>query len=77
MRKDHRIKPRELSYGKKLLRKLRKERGMGRIELAKKINCPPQYISMMEVDTKKPIGELTARKFQDVFNVDYRLFMAK
>lgn len=57
-----------------VLRGLRTRDGLTQSELAKKTGMLQSHISEMEKGTR-PIGKTVAKKFAQVFNTDYKVFL--
>ncbi len=52
----------------------RHKEGLTQRELSEKTGIPQRHISEME-NGKRPIGKKTAKKFGEILNVDYRVFL--
>lgn len=56
------------------LRGFRQREGLTQKELAEKIRAKQPHICAME-HGKRPIGKQTAKKFAELFDTDYRMFL--
>lgn len=61
---------------KSLLRELRTKAGISQTELARLTGCYKSNISSMEYG-KISICELNARRFGDIFKIDWHVFICK
>lgn len=59
-----------------LLKGLRYREGLNQVKFAKKLGLTQSYISIIE-NGKRPISKKLAKKIQDIFNLDYKIFYKK
>ncbi|WP_320172182.1 helix-turn-helix transcriptional regulator [Maridesulfovibrio sp.] len=64
----------EEEFPGRCLRGARTKEGVTQKELAKMIGIRQEHISAME-NNRRPIGKAMAKRFAEVLNVDYRVFL--